>query len=147
MDRMVEKAARWEPVGGIPQTPCADFTFESCEDGRLNLTLRYSWVRGNDADLVLEFAEVRALRTFWDGDGDQPRFDDPPRCLGNDNQYVWPLLIIEPSAWLRNGSFAVSIHIADSMNEQPWRHYRVLTLERSIDVLARGPVVGRWLVG
>jgi hypothetical protein len=142
-----QEAVRWEPVPNIPETPCADFTFESYETGRLRLLLRYSWIRGNQSDLVLDFAGVRAIGTFWDGDGDHPKYESAPRCSGVHGAYLWPLLEIGGSHWLGSGNFAASIAIAEVCGEEPWRHYRILTLERSLDLLARGPISGRWVSG
>jgi hypothetical protein len=140
------KAIRWEPTEEIPETPCADFTLESYETGVLKLTLRYSWIEGNNYDLMLTFSDVRAIRTFWDGDGDGSQTDkEPPRCIGANSQFTWPLLEIEQSRWLNSGAFATSIAMVDASNELPWRHYRVLTLERSVDILARGAIPGKWV--
>jgi hypothetical protein len=146
MTALSQRVSRWEPVADIPDSPCGDFKLESCEAGNATLTLRYSWVVGNDADLVLSFSEVNAIRTFWDGDGDGVKSDgEPPRCSGVHAGYIWPLLLVEPSAWLRSGAFDTSLFIAESMNREPWRHYRVITLERSVDILARGTILGHWI--
>jgi hypothetical protein len=144
MTALSPKAIRWEPTIAIPETPCADFMIESYETGVLNLTLRYSWIKGNSADLLLTFQETRAIRTFWDGDGDGSQSDlESPRCA--DAQWIWPLLEIEHSRWLSSGNFTASIAIAEATSQLPWRHYRVLTLERSIDVLARGAILAEWV--
>ena len=146
MIALTSKALRWEPTTAIPETPCADFTLESYETGTLKLTLRFSWVKGNAFDLLLTFSEVRAIRTFWDGDGDGSLSDlEPPRCSGPYSGYIWPLLEIEQSRWLNSGDFAASIAIADGTSQLPWRHYRVLTLERSLDILARGTILTEWM--
>jgi hypothetical protein len=144
MTAIIQKAVRWQPLSGIPETPCADFALESYETGILKATLRYSWITGNDKDLMLELSEVLSIRTFWDGDGDG-LIDDPPRCAGADSRFIWPLLKIEHSKWLYGGNFDVSIHIAESLGKEPWQHYRVLTLERSLDIIARGTVHGKWV--
>jgi hypothetical protein len=146
MSQHLEKVSRWEPIPDVPESPCADFKLESLETGKAKVTLRYSWVLGNTADLELLFADVNAIRTFWDGDGDAAQTDgDPPRCSGRHAGYIWPLLIVEPSAWLNTGHFATSVAIAEAMNKPAWRHYRMLTLERSLDVLARGIVLAHWI--
>lgn len=147
MTTLHQEAVRWEPVANIPDTPCADFFFESYETGRMRLVLRYSWVRGNQADLELEFADVRAIKTFWDGDGDHPIYAGAPTCSGVHSGYRWPLLEITTSTWLRGGNFATSIAIAELRGEEAWRHYNILTLERSLDILARGSIRGEWVSG
>lgn len=147
MTDLRQGAARWEPVPDIPETPCADFSLESDETGRLRLLLRYSWIRGNQADLALDFADVRAIRTFWDGDGDGSIYDCVPRCSGTHSYYLWPLQEISRSDWLGSGNFVASVEIARARGQEPWRHYRIITLERSLDILARGSISGRWIRG
>ena len=144
MNALVQNAARWEPMADIPETPCADFKLKSSESGTLELTLRYSWIAGNKMDLALNFSDVRAIRTHWDGDGDGPLAPEPPRCTGAHSMFIWPLLLVAPSRWLASDNFAASISIAEALAEEPWQHYRVLTLERSLDVLARGAIDGAW---
>ncbi len=146
MIALTSKALRWEPTTAIPETPCADFTLESFETGVLKLTLRFSWIKGNSSDLILTFSEVQAIRTFWDGDGyGSQTYLEPPYCSGSFSGYIWPLLEIEQSRWLNSGDFAVSIAIAEAHSQLPWRHYRVLTLERSLDILARGTILSEWI--
>jgi hypothetical protein len=146
MIALAPKAIRWEPAVGIPESPCADFMLESYETGIAKLMLRYSWVKGNSFDLLLTFSETRAIRTYWDGDGHGDTLDlNHPRCSGAHSGYIWPLLEIEQSRWLNCGDFATSIAIAEATKQLPWRHYRILTLERSLDVLARGAIVGEWV--
>ena len=146
MNELSPRAIRWEPAIAIPDSPCADFVLKSYEDGVLKLTLRYSWVNENNFDLVLTFSEVRAFRTFWDGDGDDRIIDlNPPRCSGRHSGFIWPLLEIEQSRWLSSGNFATSIFIAEGTRQLPWHHYRLITLERSVDVLARGAIAGEWV--
>jgi hypothetical protein len=121
---------------------------ESFEAGSLKLTLRYSWIVGNSSDLMLNFPEVRAIRTFWDGDGERDQFNtEPPRCAGERVGYIWPLLEIESSRWMESSAFSTSMAIAQALGQEPWRHYQVITLERSLDILARGTVTGVWLPG
>ncbi len=129
---------------GIPEAPFEDFALESAGEGGLALALRYPAVGENSTDLILEFTEVRAFRSFWDGDGDGPWDDDPPRCSGTYECYIWPLLTVQPSRWLASGQLATSQAIADGLVEEPWRHYQVITLNRSLDVIARGAVRAHW---
>ena len=148
MSANLQRVARWEPVADIPDSPCGDFLLESYEAGKAKLTLRYSWVKGNDSDLILNFHEVVSIRTFWDGDGGGVMsHEEPPRCLGLHAGFIWPLLLVEQSAWLESGQFAASIAIAEALKEEPWQHYQVLTLERSVDILARGAITGHWIAG
>ena len=146
MNVVEQKFERWSPLSDIPDSPCADFCMESVESGKLILTLKFSHIAGNDErDLVLSFSDVLATRTFWDGDAPVVgRIADPPRCSGQHSTFIWPLLRADKSHWLNSGDFDTSIAITDALKQGAWEQYTVLTLERSIDVLARGEVHATW---
>ena len=145
---MVEKqtAVRWCPLADIPETPIEDFVLESARAGQLSLVLRYSQIPVNsDRDLMITFSDALALRTHWDGDAPVVgRLIDPPRCAG-DTRCIWPLLIVSNSRWLTSGDFDTSIFIAECMKTEPWQQFSILTLERSIDIIARGEVSAKWV--
>jgi hypothetical protein len=141
---------RWRPLADIPETPCADFVLESPQAGRLRLALRYSDIVGNiDRDLSITFSDALAIRVHWDGDAPVVgRLTDPPYCASDKfSGYIWPLLIVKDSRWLASGDFDTSVAIAAAMNKEPWQQFTVLTLERSIDVIARGEVSAKWVAG
>ena len=66
---------------------------------------------------------------------------DPPHCASDKfSGFVWPLLIVKNSRWLASGDFDTSVAIAAGTNKEPWQQFTVVTLERSIDIIARGDV-------
>jgi hypothetical protein len=147
---MVDKqtAIRWCPLADIPETPCEDFILESTRAGQLRLVLRYSQIRVNpDRDLELTFSEVLGLRIHWDGDAPVVgRLIAPPHCEGEKfSGFVWPLLIVRNSQWLACGDFSTSLLLAEGTKAEPWQQFTFLTLERSIDVIARGEVSAGWI--
>jgi hypothetical protein len=141
-------AIRWCPLADIPETPCEDFILESSKAGQLRLVLRYSQIPVNsDRDLELLFSDALALRMHWEGDAPLVgRLVDPPRCAGDKfSRCIWPLLIVKNSRWLASGEFDTSNFIAEEMKREPWQQFTFLTLERSIDVIARGEVSANWI--
>jgi hypothetical protein len=137
----------WRPLADIPETPCADFVLKSSQAGKLSLVLRYSQIARNaDRDLTIVFSDALASRTHWDGDAPVVgRLIDPPHCTSDQfSRFVWPLLIVKNSRWLAGGDFDTSVAIAAGMNLAPWQQFTVLTLERSIDIIARGEVDAKW---
>jgi hypothetical protein len=139
---------RWHPLADIPETPCADFLLESLQAGQLSLALRYSQIAGNiDRDMSMTFSDALALRIHWDGDAPVVgRLTDAPHCASDKfSGYIWPLLIVKDSRWLARGDFDTSVAIAAGMNKEPWQQFTVLTLERSIDIIARGEVSAKWV--
>jgi len=145
MTTATQLAVRWEPIDNIPDSPFADFDLQTFGQGRLRVLVRYSGVTGNPHDLLLEFTDARGFRSFWDGDGDGPLDNEPPRCSGANQRFIWPLLTLERSRWLDGGQFATSQAVAAALGEEPWRHYRVIALERSLDVIARGAIRADWV--
>jgi hypothetical protein len=146
MTPLQQKALRWCPTSDIPETPCYDFSLESSGTSQLRLTLQYSKIRGNpDRDLVLIFSDVCAFRCYWDGDGVDLGTPRPLCASPAFRGYPWPLLTIENSRWIASADFATSRYVAEAFAEEAWQHFRVLTLERHLDVLARGAVAAEWI--
>jgi hypothetical protein len=143
--RNAETYQQWDVATDVPDCPVGGFMVESFEDGRARLTLRYSWVVGNPArDLRITIEEVRALRTLWDGDGElatSPR----PTCSGRHSREVWPLLEVVNSRWFTGSDLSLSTEIGSSIEKRPWRHFQVLSPERSIDLMGRGLVSAEWV--
>src|SRR5258708_15336947 len=123
-----ETATRWEPVTGIPETPCYDFVLSTSEMRRLSLRLKYSLIKGNKhLDLLLDFQGVIAFRSYWDGDGIL-ELKENPRCADEEG-WPWPLLIIENSQWLASADLAVSRYLAEARGQERWRHFKLRCLE------------------
>jgi hypothetical protein len=147
---MVEQqtAVRWCPLADIPETPIEDLALESSRAGQLRLVLRYSQIPVNpDRDLMVEFSDALALRMHWDGDAPVVgRLIDPPHCADEKfSRCIWPLLIVKNSQWLAGGDFSTSLLLAEGTKAKPWQQFTFLTLERSIDVIARGEVSASWI--
>ena len=145
VDKRRQTAVRWEPLEGIPETSCADIEIASRRQGVLQLALLYSEIRGNlDRDLVLDFSEVLAFRETWDGDGPRLREEcEVPYCRAP-NPFVWPLIEVINSRWLASDDFSVSRFLAENGSHAKWRHFSIGSLERTVDVLARGEIVASW---
>ncbi len=139
------RAIRWEPIANLPESPCFDFALASAEHGKLEVTLIYSEIRGNAArDLVLTFSDVIAFRCYWDGDN-VPKYVEKPVCSGLFAGLAWPLRIITHSNWIGGKELSVSRFVAETHNQEAWRHFSILTLQRHLDVAARGAVSGHWI--
>jgi hypothetical protein len=136
MGQTQQTAVQWRPLSDILETSCADFRLESFEDRRLVLTVRYSWMTECDnRDLKLGFSQVLAFRTHWDGDSPS---------VGK--LVTWPLLIVENSDWLASGDFCTS-NFGASQGHESWTQYSVISLERSVDIVARGAITANWTTG
>lgn len=143
-----QKVIRWQPLADIPETPLENFLIESLQVNHLRLVLKYSPIPGNDdRDLEIEFLEAMALRTHWEGDAPVVgRLSDVPHCEHSKfSIYCWPLLILENSQWVASGDFDSSRFIAEATHLEPWRHFAVLSRERSIDIIARGKISAKWV--
>jgi hypothetical protein len=135
---------RWQPLPEIPETPCADFSLRSFYEDNLGITMKYSWIKGNaPQDLFLDFSEVRAFRVFWDGDNVWHDTSERPRCA--DGEEFWPLVEVRNSEWLAGVEFATSRAAAELEKEEEWRHLHFMTLQRHVDILARGPISAKWI--
>ena len=96
-----------------------------------------------DLELVIDFADARSFKTRWDGDILAPEFDGArPRCTSG--RWPWPLVIVENSRWIASDELTVSRDLGNSIFEKPWQHFNVLSLERSVDIIARGAITARW---
>jgi hypothetical protein len=144
---MQQTLARWYPVADVPESPVYDFALESSGSGKATITLNYRDIAGNDGrNLIIKFCDVLALRIHWDGDSPMTgRYVDAPRCLGDRHLgFIWPLLKVENSEWLASGDFDTSRAIEEAMKQIPWAQFSIVTLERSIDILARGAMSADW---
>jgi hypothetical protein len=138
----METYARWEPVAGVT-SPCGILL----EVGPSTVTarLRFSAVGAAPRDLLLTFAgRVVACMSHeefahpWHAeelDAEVPRLD------GRWARYAFPLLEVRNSRWLASFS--------DSQILDPDRpgltHYRLVSLDNTVDVLAAGGVAAAWV--
>jgi hypothetical protein len=138
-----ERSLRWEPAPGIPETPIAEVALESAQSGHLRLKLKYFLIQSNDdRDLLLTFSEVRAFKVYWDGDAVSQE-KDRPRCSGpRFPDDFWPLLLVENSKWIASGDF---LGFGPFALDATYQHFRVLTLDRHVDIIATGAVSAEWI--
>jgi len=96
-----------------------------------HLILRLTYRR---ADLVLNFAGVRAFRDYWDGDAVSHQ-SNRPRDSGG-------LLRVENSHWLSSSDFLSDY--GPSGWGVVYNHYRILSQERHIDIIASAEPRAGW---
>jgi hypothetical protein len=148
MARDQQSELRWEPIAGIPESTAYDYAVESRRATKLTVVLEYSKVKGNPVrNLELAFEEVAAFRGRWDGDIPAVgALADPPRCAyGPCKGMTWSLIIVENSQWLASPDLLTSTSVAKASGKERWRHYAIVTMERGLDVIARGIVQARWV--
>jgi hypothetical protein len=140
----MESYARWQPVPDVT-TPCAEIVLYA-DPGATTVRLRFSLVRdAAPRDLVLGFGrDVVACTSYeefahpWQlatGDGAVPRLAEP--WAG----YAFPLLLVQPSRWL--ASF--SDYQLDDERRSAAAHYRLVSLDNTVDVLTTGRVTAEWV--
>lgn len=138
----MERYDAWAPLDGIA-SPCASVVLHAAYD--VTVRLLFSEMRNAPPrDLLISFQErVFACTSFeefvhpweWEERGQVPRLGDP--WAG----YTFPLVRISDSRWL--ASFSDSQILAP---ERPSiTHYRFLSLDNIVDVLAAGPVLSEWV--
>lgn len=138
----METYDRWEPVSGVDM-PAAEIVLHV--DPAVSLRLRFSFL--TDApprDLVLAFrGHVVACMSFeefahpwqvYDSTGPVPRLEGPWAS------YAFPLLRVRDSIWL--ASFADSQVLEE--DRRLLTHYRFVSLDNTVDVLASGDVLAEW---
>ena len=95
-----ERISKWEPVAGI-DCPCADISFAYRGPDTVSVTMHFSRVIGGlPRDLLLTFHGAISMR--WESEcfGLIPLSDARPFCGGEWSRWSYPLLRVDPSAWL-----------------------------------------------
>ncbi|MEK6372092.1 MAG: hypothetical protein AABO58_05300 [Acidobacteriota bacterium] len=139
---MREQIVEWHPIAGL-NSPCAGVQIAE-HNGELTLTLLFSGVIGGSAgDLQLSFGRVLAFMSHeesthpWnDSQTPQPTLKTGTALGGS---VTFPCLEVVESEWIQ--SFGDSRLFGRG---QP-RHFQVVTLDKSVDVLTTQPVRGEWL--
>lgn len=138
---MHEAHVEWHPAPGIA-APCGGVDVEE-RDGVLTLTLRFSAVVGGTAsDLRLTFGRVIAFMSHEEFA--HPWMDSEvaqPRLRGDWSSYTFPCLEVEGSAWL------ASFGETRLFGRGHPRHFQVVTLDKSVDILTTQAVQATWLAG
>jgi hypothetical protein len=125
---------------GLLEWPCASVVVHE-DRGELELRAIFSEiVRGHGQDLCLRFGRVVAVASFeeiahpWDDDD-----VDVPRLSGDWRHYTYPILRVENSEWMAL--------VRDALPAEPevLAHFRVVTLDKTVDVLAERRPAHAWL--
>jgi len=88
-------------------------------------------------EVIKKYSELYGQQTFVNEAGVSILFDQAKAAA--------PLLIVKNSRWLASGDFDTSVAIADSMKAESWQQFTIVTLERGIDVIARGEISAKWV--
>ena len=139
---MVERHEKWEPVEGVT-TPVARALIEEDHEG-LTITLIFSEiVDGLDFDLQIKFGRIPAYAVYeefvhpWLESGGEPI----PRLEGKWKDFSYPVLFVRNSIWQSSFSDSQLINWPESI------HYRLVTLDQTVDILCnRSPEVA-WVKG
>ena len=134
----IERHEKWQPVEGIATTAARAVVAEDHEG--LVVTMIFSEVvDGSDSDLRIRFGRVPGYTIYeefvhpWDG----PQTESP---MVSDGRFVYPLLVIHDSEWLRS--------LSDRLINYPGCvHYRLLTLDEIVDVLSNKQPEATWVKG
>jgi hypothetical protein len=132
-----EMHEKWEPIAGI-ETPAASAVVAEDHQG-LRVTLLFSEiVNGRDSDLRLDFGRVPAYSVYEELLHPWEPADPGPRLSGRWEGYVYPLLLVNDSRWMAS---LPNLPI----NDPNCRHYRLLTLDRIVDVLSSKAPIVTWV--
>ena len=139
-------ATKWVPIDGI-EAPCWDFSF-ACRPMQppstvhveiVNVTVHFNGMLPND--LSLQFKNVVAIeqRPDWFFRKSESPAKPLPRCGGKWPRSVFPLLRIEPSAWLGL--------VAPTWSSAPNGivHLAIFTSEKALHLAASPDVLAEWV--
>lgn len=107
----------------------ADIAIHSPEHQKLLVVLLCE-----EGELRIEFKDVRAFLTFWDGD------PNPLLTFKETASRPANLFRIEGSCWLASDLFYLDCESSFSASEEEWRHFCIIANERSIHIAARDQV-------
>ncbi|CAA9525466.1 MAG: hypothetical protein AVDCRST_MAG31-1890 [uncultured Sphingomonas sp.] len=93
-----------------------------------------------EGKLRLQFNDVRAFMTSWDGD------PNPFLTFEEASSRPSDLLKVERSRWLASEHFHLDIDSSDT-SAKPWEHFYLVASERSLHVAARDDVEATWVPG
>jgi hypothetical protein len=136
----VERHEKWTAVEGVT-TPVARALIEEGHDG-LVITLVFSdIVDGLNSDLCIDFGRVPAYAVYeefvhpWiESNGEAP-----PKLEGKWKDFSYPLLLVRDSDW--QSSFSDS----QLVNWSGCVHYRLVTLDQTVDVLCNRAPLLSWI--
>lgn len=138
VERIVERHEKWEPVAGIT-TPAARAVVQKDHEGLLVTMMFSEIVDGLGADLQMRFGRVAAYTVYEEFVHPSETPETKPPMLGERwNNYIFPLLVVNDSEWVRSLSDRL-IGFPDSV------HYRLLTLDQIVDVLCNKQPEVSWV--
>ena len=94
----MQNEVHWSPIENIPRSGIGDFSLESDRHTRLKITAYFA-----SHDLRIEFDDVLAFRTLWDGDQSLVGSYKKLPTLIDGTQ--GGLVKVENSEWLYSGDF------------------------------------------
>ena len=121
-----QRLLAWGPV---PELKTGDFAMTSGSHGRLSVSLPL-----DEGSLTLDFHDVRAFFTKWDGDFCP--FLTFEEAAGRPSD----LFKVQPSRWLCSNEFYLESESSLHISDEPWEHFCVLANERSLHIAARDSV-------
>jgi hypothetical protein len=135
---------RWEPVPDV-SAPCADIVLHA-DPGDVTVRLRFSQMRdAAPRDLLVRFGrEVAACMSHdeflhpWQAD---ETAGEVPRLGGAWGRYAHPLLLVHGSRWLASFSDGQLV----DYQHLTLTHYRFVSLDNTVDVLATGDATAEWV--
>ena len=134
-----ERYEKWEAVKGIT-APIARVAIEEDDNG-LRMTLYFSeMVNGLPSNLHINFGRVPAYAVYdefvhpW-----LSHTQFPPRLDGAWDGYSFPLLLVNNSQWQSSFSESQMINWTNSL------HYRIVTLDHTVDVLCNTVPEVKWV--
>tara|TARA_R110000824_G_scaffold33596_1_gene107628 strand:+ start:151 stop:615 length:465 start_codon:yes stop_codon:yes gene_type:complete len=133
-----QRLIAWTPIDSVSgKSPSfGEVSMESPDYQTLMVTLPY-----DEGKLRLQFNDVRAFMTSWDGDSNPYVTFEDARGRPDD------LLKVENSRWLASPHFYLDIESSIQMSEAPWEHFIILASERSIHIAARDSIEASWIQG
>ncbi|HXT61448.1 MAG TPA: hypothetical protein VN696_00295 [Pyrinomonadaceae bacterium] len=133
----VEQHEKWEPIAGI-MSPAGGALINDDHDG-LTVTLLFSEIEsGAKSDLRIKFGHVLGYSLYeefvhpWSTPKDAPRLAPPWE------RYLYPLLTIRGSDWIRSFDDLLTVH-------PNCVHYRLLTVDEIVDILCDKPPEVAWI--
>lgn len=133
-----QRLIRWTPCREVADDvhSLGDFQISSHRHQRLAVSLPY-----HEGKLHLDFKDVRAFKTSWDGDA--AAFLDTYES----SRPAGTLFKVENSRWLSSSQFTLEIESSERCSDAPWEHFYIVSEERSLQIVARDDVETRWFSG
>lgn len=122
---------KWEPLPNLPQLPLSSVS-GSFDGDRLKVKTTFA-CRPGRASVFIELGSVEAHEVSEEFSDWLLTINSPlPRLVNPEMPtYAWPFLEVRKSSWI-----AEKIARNGALNEGDWKHLVVLTLDRTLHVMA-----------